>query len=329
MRALVTGGAGFIGRHLVGILVKRGAQVRVLDLGHEPALPADVEFIQGSITDEKIVSQAVSGQGWVFHLAANAQLWARDKTLFERVNHLGTKNILTAIARAQNGPSRIVCTATEAVLIGKRTPKGPVTLDETANPHEEEMLGPYCLSKYRAQMSALKAAKDGLPVVIVNPTLPMGPGDWGMTPPTRMLAGFIGGQTPAYLDTVMNIVDVRDAALGHILAAEKGVVGARYILGGHNLRMVEFLDRLGKISARSMPRLAVPYSVAFITALVEALVGDLTGRVPRAPLTGVRIARHKVYFDIKKAREELGFTPRALDDTLTDAVAWLNKALPA
>lgn len=324
MRALVTGGAGFIGRHLVELLVKRGAHVRVLDLGQEPALPPAIDFIQGSITDEKIVSQAVSGQDWVFHLAANAQLWARDKNIFERVNHLGTKNVLAAVARAQNAPSRIVCTATEAVLIGKCTPKGPVTLDETANPREEEMLGPYCLSKFRAQICAMKAAKDGLPAIIVNPTLPMGPGDWGMTPPTRMLADFIRGQTPAYLDTVMNIVDVRDAALGHILAAEKGVIGARYILGGHNLTMAQFLERLGKISSQAMPRLAVPYGVALITALVESLIGDLTGRVPRAPLTGVRIARHKVYFDIKKAREELGFTPRALNDTLTDAVAWLK-----
>jgi dihydroflavonol-4-reductase len=321
MKALVTGGAGFIGRHLVDSLLQEGAQLCVIDQVREPALPSAVDFRHGSVMDAALVTDAMRGREVIFHLAANAQLWAQDISVFERVNHFGTRVVLEAARR--HSLRRIVHTSTEAVLVGRRTLQGAL-LDEQAAPTEGDMLGPYCLSKYRAEQAMLQAARDGQPVVIVNPTLPMGPGDWGVTPPTRMLRDFANGDVPAYLDTFLNIIDVRDCAQAHISAAQRGRRGERYILGGENISITDFLALIERLSAQKMPKLHVPYVLAVGTALVETCVGKLTGRAPRAPLTGVRIAGKKARFSNAKAREELDLTPRALETTLADGLAWLH-----
>jgi dihydroflavonol-4-reductase len=319
---LVTGGSGFIGRHLVRLLRGRGEQVRVFDL-RQPgrADDAGVEFVQGDIADAAAVDCAVAGAGRVFHLAANPNLWARDPRDFDRVNLQGTLNVLTAAERHR--PQRVVYTSTESILAGLRHRAATGMIDETVDLAVDDMPGPYCRSKFLAERAALEAARRGLPVVVVNPTLPVGPGDRLMTPPSRMLVDFLHGRTPAYLETTLNVIDVRDAALGHLLAAERGRPGQRYILGGENITMSALLALLEELTGRPMPKRRVPYWMAYAYAALDEFVADrVTGRPPRAPLTGVRLARHAMRFDNSLALAELGLEPRPLRQSLADAVAW-------
>ncbi|GAB4354367.1 MAG: NAD-dependent epimerase/dehydratase family protein [Kiloniellaceae bacterium] len=330
--SLVTGGCGFIGQHLVRLLAARGEAVRILDRRQPAAeggafanLPAGaVEFRQGDITDPAAVEAAMAGASRVYHLAANPNLWARDPRVFERVNLGGTLNVLAAAGRHR--PERVVYTSTESILAGLRgAARGSAMIDEGIDLRVEDMPGPYCRSKFLAERAALDAAAKGLPVVVVNPTLPIGPGDRLLTPPSRMLLGFLGGQAPAYLETAFNMIDVRDAALGHILAAERGRIGQRYILGGENLTMSGLLALLAEISGRPMPRLRIPYWLAYAYSAVDEFVSDrITGKPPRAPLTGVRLARHAMHFDSSRALAELDLQPRPLRRALTDAIAWFR-----
>ena len=281
--------------------------------------------MQGSVTDADAVRRALAGIDRLYHTAAIAHLWTRDKGDFHRVNVLGTRTVLAEAARADL--ERIVHTSTETVLVGRRSAKAPVTVDETVVLGADDMLGPYCRSKLLAEQAMLAAARQGLPVIIVNPTMPMGPGDRRLTPPTRMILDILNGRVPAYLDCMMNIIDVRDAALGHVLAGERGAVGERYILGGTNLRMAELLALLEEVTGQPMPRRRIPYWVALAAGLGSEFVADhLTRRSPMAPLTGVRIAGRPVTFDSGKAGRDLGLPRRPLRDTLADAVAWLSEA---
>lgn len=326
--SLVTGGSGFIGRHLVRLLLERGERVRVFDLRPAPGPKAQseaaVEFHQGDITDRGAVARAMTGAGRVYHLAANPNLWTRDKRSFERVNLQGTLNVLAA-AEAQR-PKRLVYTSTESILAGLRGASGGGMIDEGIELDIDDMPGPYCRSKFLAERAALAAAGRGLPVVVVNPTLPIGPGDRLLTPPTQMLLNLLNGRTPAYLNTAFNMIDVRDAALGHLLAAERGEVGRRYILGGENLTMSGLLDLLGELSSRPMPRLRIPYWLAYAYSAVDEFLADrVTHRPPRAPLTGVRLARQAMHFDNSRALSELGLQPRPLRRALADAIAWYDR----
>lgn len=323
--SLVTGGSGFIGRHLVQLLCARGERVRVFDLRlSEPDIcprGGAVEFVQGDITDAEAVSRAMSGADRVFHLAANPNLWARNKDAFACVNFQGTVNVLTAAARLR--PQRLVYTSTESILAGLRGRSGGAFIDESAAPREEDLPGPYCRSKFHAERAALDAAAQGLPVVVVNPTLPVGPGDELVTPPTRMMLDFLNGRSPAYLDAEINMIDVRDAALGHLVAAERGQPGQRYILGGENLTMNALLALLEQISGRPMPKWRIPYWLAYGYAAVDEFVADvLTKRPPRAPLAGVKLVRHPMRFDNSRALAELGLKPRPLRESLAEAIAW-------
>jgi dihydroflavonol-4-reductase len=176
-----------------------------------------------------------------------------------------------------------------------------------------------------AEQEALAAARNGQPVVIVNPTLPVGAGDRRLTPPSRMILGFVNGHYPAYLDCTLNLIDVGDVALGHVLAAERGRVGERYILGHANTRLSAVLALIEDITGASMPRLRIPYPVALLVAAVgEFLADTVTGRMPAAPLTGVRLARRPVVFDCRKAASELGLSPRPIRDSLTSAIRWMH-----
>ena len=187
------------------------------------------------------------------------------------------------------------------------------------------MIGHYKRSKFLAEQEALEAARQGQPVVIVNPTTPVGPGDWKPTPTGRIILDFLNGQMPAYVDTGLNFVAVEDVAKGHWLAAERGQVGARYILGDRNLTLKQLLEILSALSGRPMPRLRLPHAVPFLAALADSLAARLLGRQPRIPLEGVRLARHKMFVDSSKARRELGFQPGPLEAALERAIRWYSE----
>jgi dihydroflavonol-4-reductase len=318
---LVTGGAGFIGRHLVHQLQTDGHRVRVLDIVEDADLGDDVEIIRGCITDGDCVRRALAGVDVLYHVAGNPNLWLPRKSDFGLINCHGTEVVLREAARFDL--DKIVFTSTESILIGK----GPVpgaTIDETISRRLVEMPGPYCRSKYRAEKLARAAAARGQPVVVVNPTLPVGPGDRGLTPPTRMLLGFLNGKHPAYLECLLNMNDVRDIARGHILAAEKGRVGERYILGNENIRLSALLGVIEDLTGLAMPRRKVPYWLALAVACCDELVADwLTRKPPSAPLTGVRLARSDVSLDSSKAVRELGAPQRPVADSLRDSIQWL------
>ncbi|HNB27084.1 MAG TPA: NAD-dependent epimerase/dehydratase family protein [Alphaproteobacteria bacterium] len=321
---LVTGGSGFIGRHLVDALLARGERVRVLDLRPIAPVPENVELALGSITDAAHVARAVAGCDRVFHLAANPNLWAPDPKSFDAVNHQGTRRMLEAAQKA--GVARFVYTSTESILKSYRAPKTSqrALIDETVVLGLDDMPGPYCRSKYLAEQAAREAAAGGLPVVIVNPTMPIGPGDGLLTPPSRMILGFLNGETPAYLDCEFNLVDARDVAAGQVLAAEKGRVGERYILGNVNLSLGELLASLQRLSRLTMPKARVPYALALVSALVSEGLANITKKPPMAPLTGVRLARTSMAFDCSKARNELGWQCRTLDASLVDTMRWMS-----
>ncbi len=321
--AVVTGGAGFIGRHLVRLLLSRGYRVRVVDLQEPENLDERVEYFQGSIVDHTLLQTVMKGANLVFHLAANPNLWATDKDEFHQVNFMGTRAVLEAARQA--GVQRIVHTSTESILKGQQEDTGS-PVNEGVMRTIEDMPGPYCRSKFLAEQEALTAARGGLPVVIVNPTLPIGPGDFLITPPTKMLLDFVNGENPAYLDFEMNMIDVRDAALGHLLAAEHGRVGERYILGGENLRLSHVLKILHDLTGLKMPRLRIPYFLALSVAAVSEMIADtITHRPPKASLTGVRVAGASMVFDCSKAVNELGLPQSSVRQAIADGLFFLCK----
>lgn len=323
--ALVTGGCGFIGRHLTELLVQHGYSVRVVDLQDCPDAPQGVDVWQGSILDRKLMADAVAGVDVVFHLAANPNLWAPDPRTFHEVNYEGTVRVLEASAKA--AVPRIVYTSTESILKKVKAPNGSeaALIDESVELDLDDIWGAYCRSKFLAEGAARRAAKDGMPVVIVNPTMPVGPGDGLLTPPTRMLLGFLNGATPAYLDCEFNLVDARDVALGHLLAAQHGRIGERYILGGENLALGHMLDLLREMTGLPIARTRVPYSLAYLVSLISEGLSRLTKRPPVAPLTGVVLARSSMAFDCRKAKRELGWVARPLRQSLMDAVLDLQR----
>jgi len=321
---LVTGGSGFIGRHVVTALQARGARVRILDFAPPDDLAADIEFVSGSILDPQCVAAAMTDVRHVYHLAGIAKLWSRDRSDFERINAGGTATVLRAAASHRVG--RVVHCSTEAVLLPKRRGAAAL-LDESVSPAVADMPGPYTRSKLMAEHSVLTAVQDGLNALIVNPTVPIGPGDRNLTPPAAMLVMFLNGNSPAYLDCVLNLVDVRDVAAGMVLAAERGRSGERYILGGENIALRDLLTLLERISGRPMPNRAVPGWLALASAAVTEWAADvLTTRPPAATREGVRLALRSAPFDSRKARSELDYAPRPLQDVLRDAVTWLTSA---
>ncbi len=321
---LVTGGAGFIGSHLVRRLVGEGRRVRVLDLPTAPLdrLPsAEVEVVRGDIRDRDAVARAVAGCGAVYHLAANPQLWTHRRGRFHQVNYLGTVNVLRAALAA--GAKRVLHTSTESILTRLRQ-AGPITEDQDVP--LREVLGPYCRSKWRAERFAFRLARSGAPVVIVNPTLPVGPGDWGRSPPTQMMLDFCRGRRREYLDASLNLIDVRDVAEGMVRALEHGRPGVRYLLGHQNLTIREVFGLLARLTGLPEPRWRVPYPVALTAAYVSEFVADVfTHRVPAATVTGVRLTRRTMHFDASRSLEELGLRPRPVERSLADVVAWFRE----
>lgn len=323
-RCLVTGGLGFIGQHLVTLLLERGHQVRIFDLATSERKQDRVEYITGNITDRPAVEKAMQGIDQVFHLAANAGLWSPRKQDFITINQSGTRNVMEAAL--EQGVERVVHCSTESILKSVRTPSGDTQsgddkIDESVKLTLEDMAGAYCRGKFVAEQEAFAAADKGLPVVIVNPTVPIGPGDRRITPPTRMMLGFLNGTYPAYLNSTLNLIDARDVALGHVLAAEKGRPGDRYILGNANLQLGDLLAMLEDITGLPMPKRQIPYWLAFTVSTIQEFIADtITKTPPQAPLTGVKLARSPMWFDNTKAQTELGITFRPIRASLEDAI---------
>jgi dihydroflavonol-4-reductase len=319
---IVTGGAGFIGTQLVAHLVNSGQPVRVVErpgatVAH---LPENVQVVFADIRDRNGTFRALAGGTWVYHLAANPNLWVRDRREFDLVNHQGTVNVLDAALSA--GAERVLHTSTESILTKARR-EGPI--DESVQIELGDTVGPYCRSKLLAEQYAFSLAGKGLPVVVANPTMPVGPFDRSYTPPTRLVVDFCRGRIPAILDCTLNLIDVRDVAVGLYLVMERGVPGRRYLLGHQNLALRELLRILGELTGRKVPRFQVAYPVALGVAWLSEIWADhVTGRSPKASVTGVRLARRVMHFDSSRSLGELGLRPRPIRESLADALAWLR-----
>ena len=322
--ALVTGGAGFIGAHLVALLVKDGIKVTVLDPGVKTkGLPKGVKAIKGSILDQDALDKAAKGQECIFHVAALTHLWARDKKQFAAVNVEGTRNVLAAAKKAK--AKKIVVTSTETILRAWRDPNPFPITENDPSVDKEYMAGPYTKSKWQADQLVRQAAKDGLPVISVYPTVPVGPGDYNMTAPTRMILDFVRGKTPAYLNALLNYVPVGDVAKGHYQAAILGEDGGRYILGSENLAMAHFLTELGDASGLDMPTRKVPFALAYSFAVVSEFFSNvITRKSPIASKEGVRLAMNPSFVSTEVAMTKLGYQPSAVKPALKATVQWFK-----
>ena len=318
--ALVTGGTGFVGANVVRELLRDGATVRVLvrrssDRRALAGLP--VETVEGDLADRPSLDRAVTGVATVFHVAADYRLWARDPRELFRANVDGTRAVLEAAGQA--GVRRVVYTSTVGALgIPKDgtpgTEDSPVTL--------ADMVGPYKASKFLAEQVAVELSRAGVPVVIVNPSAPVGPWDVKPTPTGQMVVDFLAGRMFATLDTGLNIVHVRDVARGHLLAATSGRIGERYILGHENLSLAEIGRILAEFTGGRPPWLRVPYAVAWCSAVCSEAVARVSGGTPKVPLPAVRMAKKRMYFSAAKAVRELGLPQTPARDALYDAAEW-------
>ena len=351
MKCFVTGASGFIGANLVHELRSRGHEVKAL-LRRESDLRGlrgtDFERVDGDVSEREKLKTAMRGCDWCFHVAASYHLWLRDYKPMYAANVEGTRNVLEAAADA--GVSRIVYTSTVGCIglpkkrgarNGERgenaehrtsniehptSNDGIIPTDEATPVSAAQMSNHYKLSKWQAEVVARELAAKGFPVVIVNPSAPIGPRDVKPTPTGKVIVDFLNRQMPAYLDTGLNWVHVRDVAIGHILAAEKGRIGERYILGNAqgNWTMKEAFDVLEKITGIPAPKFRVPYSIALMAAHVDETISRFSGKPPKAPLAGVRMAKYKMFFNPAKAIRELGLPQTPPEKALADAVEWFR-----
>jgi dihydroflavonol-4-reductase len=322
MPALVTGGTGFIGANVARELVAAGETVRVLarPRGDRRALDGvPVEFVEGDLLDPASLRRAVRGVQTVYHVAADYRLWAPDPSVLYRTNVEGTRAALEAAAEA--GVGRIVYTSSVGTL-GIPKDGRPGTEDTPVS--LADMVGHYKRSKFLGEQVALELARRGLPVVIVNPSAPVGPWDVKPTPTGQMIVDFMRGRMIATVDTGLNVVHVRDVARGHLLAAERGKPGERYILGHRDLSLRELFGILAELTGRRPPRFRVPYALAWIGAACFEGASRLTRRPPVVPLTAVRMARKRMYFSSARAVRELGLPQTDVRVALGDAVAWFE-----
>jgi len=314
----VTGATGFVGWHVARKLLERGHTVRALVRPTSKVRELELEVINGDLRDSNSLERAVTGCGLVFHVAADYRLWSKDPAELYRSNVEGTRNLLTAARRA--GVERVVYTSTVGCIGIPEDRPG----DEDVEVTLDHMTGAYKRSKFQAEQAALEFAKSGFPVVIVNPTAPMGDHDFKPTPTGKIVVDYLKGAMPAFVDTGLNVVDVEDTAEGHLLAAERGRPGERYILGCENLTLEQILGRLARISGGTVPRWRIPYAVAYAAGVASTGWANLTGREPRAPLDAVKMARKKMFVSSDKAKRELRFNPGPVDAALKRAVDWFR-----
>ena len=321
---VVTGGTGFVGaavvrhlvaaRHRVRAIVRPGSDRRLL-----AGLP--VEMVEGDLIDALSLGRALRGCDQLFHVAAFYSLWARDRRLFYDINLEGTRRILRAAADA--GVGGVVYTSTVGAL---GIPPGGQAGTEETRVSLADMAGDYKRSKFLAEEVARGFARQGLPIVIVNPSTPVGAGDIRPTPTGQMIVDFLRGRMWAYLETGLNLVDVEDVAAGHLLAAQRGRVGERYILGGRNLTLREIFELLGRITGIRPPRLKVSAGLVLPMARISEWIADhITGRPPLVPVDAVRMAQKTMFFDCSKAVRELGLPQSPVEEALARAVHWFRE----
>jgi dihydroflavonol-4-reductase len=315
---LVTGASGFLGWHVARVLTERGHRVRALCRPASQLRELDVERVTGDLRDPDSLRRAVEDCEIVFHVAADYRLWSKHPGELYSSNVDGTRNILDAAARAK--VERIVYTSTVGCIGMPEGRNG----DEQTPVSIADMAGHYKRSKWLAEQVALEKSAAGLPVVIVNPTAPVGDHDWKPTPTGKIIADFLRDKLPAFVDTGLNLVDARDTAIGHLLAAEKGRPGERYILGGENLTLEQILGRLSALSGKPAPTIKIPYAIAYATGVITTALAQVTGKPPLAPLEGVKMARKKMFVTHEKAARELGFAPRPVEGALKRAIDWFR-----
>jgi dihydroflavonol-4-reductase len=320
---LVTGGTGFLGAHIVRALLRRGERPRCLvratsDRRNLEGLP--VEIVDGDLTDVASLQRATKGVASLFHCAADYRLYVRDPREIYASNVEGTRNVLRTAAEA--GVARVVYTSSV----------GTLGLDRNGQPANEEtpvapadMVGHYKRSKFLAERVAQEWALQGLPLVTVNPSTPVGELDAKPTPTGQILVRFLNRRMPAYVETGLNLVDVRDVAEGHLLAADKGRVGERYILGHRNMTLKEILDTLARLTGLPAPRLRIPHWIPLAVAAVDTSLARLVGRTPEIPIESVRLSRHRMFFDAGKAVRELGLPQTPIEEALERAVRWFRE----
>jgi len=321
-KTLVTGGTGFLGRAVVLELLAAGREVRVLarQPDHLALAGLEVEVARGDILDPASLATAITGCQRVFHVAADYRLWVPDPDVMYAVNVQGTKDLLAAAAEV--GVTRMVYTSTVGTLgnPGDGTPgteETPVSL--------ADMVGHYKRSKFLAEQAVLEAARQGFPVVLVHPSAPVGPWDSRPTPTGQMIVDFLKGRMPAYLETGLNLVHVRDVAQGHLLAEEKGRAGEKYILGNQNLSLSEIFQVLADITGLPAPRVRLPYwPILALSYLDEFWATHVSHKPPRMPVAAVKMAKKFMYFDSGKAVRELGLPQTPVRQALKDAVTWFQ-----
>jgi dihydroflavonol-4-reductase len=329
MNCFVTGASGFIGSNLVHELVARGHRVKaLLRRGSDRRGLAGVQFepVEGDIGDRQRLTTAMLECDWCFHVAASYALWLRDYQPMYATNIEGTRNVIEAAAAA--GCSRIVYTSTVGCVGLPRKAFGKLIPSDEATPVSRgQVSNHYKRSKLQAEQVAMQLARDGLPVVIVNPSAPVGPRDAKPTPTGSVIVDFLNRAMPAYLDTGLNLVHVRDVAIGHILAAERGRLGERYILGHAqgNWTLKEAFAVLEDLTEIPAPRMRIPYAIALAAAYANEAISFFSGQPPRVPVAGVRMGRYKMFFNPGKAIHELGLPQTPPKQALAEAVEWFRK----
>lgn len=293
--------------------------MRALSRSGLPIEDLEVEVVKGDLRDAASVGRAVKGCSLVFHVAADYRLWSRDPKQMYESNVEGTRNLLAAAKQAS--VDRVVYTSTVGCIGFVKDGLG----DEQSAVGMEDMSGHYKRSKFLAEQVALESASKGFPVVIVNPTTPVGDHDSKPTPTGKIIVDFMKRAMPAYLDTGLNIVDVKDVANGHLLACEHGKPGERYILGCQNLTLQQIFQSLESISGIKAPTVRIPYALAYAAGVVSTAWANVSGVEPRAPLEGVKMARKFMFVSQAKAERELQYRPAAVDGAFDRAVAWFGR----
>ncbi|MGN6550974.1 MAG: hopanoid-associated sugar epimerase [Pararhizobium sp.] len=323
-RALVTGASGFVGSAIVRRLLGDGITVRVLvrpTSSSRTLAGLDVERVEGDLRQRATLRPALADVRWLFHVAADYRLWARNPAELFQTNVEGTRTLMTEASEA--GVERIVYTSSVATLPASTD---GVPRDESVNATEAETVGAYKKSKLEAEAVVSAMATDGLPVVIVNPSTPIGPFDVRPTPTGRLILEAARGRVPAYVDTGLNMVHVDDVAEGHVAALVQGRTGERYILGGQNATLKEILATVAAEVGRRPPKFAVPRAAVVPVAIVSEAVARLTGREPLTTLEGLKMSKKHMFFTSRKAEQELGYRARPYREGIRDAVAWFRQA---
>lgn len=324
-KVLVTGASGFVGSAVAAKLVERGFSVRALVRATSPRTHLaglDLEYVQGDLRDAETIRPAMAGVRYLFHVAADYRLWARDRNEIVVNNVTGTRVMMEEALHA--GVERIVYTSSVATLAVQRD---GTSVDETVPLEELKAIGAYKRSKVAAERLVERMiAQQGLPAVIVNPSTPIGPRDVKPTPTGRIIVEAALGRIPAFVDTGLNLVHVDDVAQGHLAALDRGKIGERYILGGQNVQLSEMLTVIANLIGRRPPRVRLPRSAIVPLALAAETIARFTGREPFVTMDALRMSRYRMFFTAAKAERDLGFTARPFTDALTDAIRWFRDA---